>query len=376
MKYLMLVCEGLADEPVQELGGRTPLEAAKTPFMAGLAKKGAVGYASWAPNALRPTNDVACLSLLGYNPLEYYTGIAPLEALSFDVPQNDQELVFRCDLVAMLDEALVDGTAGNISPREASFLIEALNKKLAKPGLRFHAGQGHKNFLVVSGPEAEALDELECVAPSDFLGQRHSKYLPQGKGAKTLTDLMAEASALLENHEINRVRIDLGENPANRVWFWGQGKRPKLPAFNQKYGKKGALVSEAAYAKGLGKALGLDTAAELIAALPDKEFVFIHKGDGGVPPTLKNKIKRIEEFDALLGHVLKAVKTADCRVFVGAACAESLAKKTTVYGHTPFIVQGKGMATDEAQAFNEKTAAQSKLLFDDGHKLIEFFLKP
>lgn len=381
MKSIVLFCEGMADEPIVEFGSRTPLELAKKPAMDFLARTGAVGLAQFVPQAVRPTADVACLAALGYDPLEHYTGIAPLEALAMGVPQEDREIAFRCDLVTVDGETLIDMSAGHITPRESKLLIEELNRVLANTHMRFHAGDGHKNLLLVRDFEkTDEYDDLECIPPSRLIGQKYDKSLPKGRAADAVRELMKRSREVLETHEINRVRIDLKENPANMIWPWGQGQKPHLPDFRSKYGADGAVVSDSDYVRGLGKAAGLQVYPTLEKALDEKDFVFVYVESGNAMRfgrDLKAKIKAIEEFDATV--VRPALKYAegrdDVRILVGTDVPESLEKKALLHGHTPFTVWGAGFSSDEAAVFSEKAASQSPLKFDQGWKLMEFFMK-
>ncbi len=366
----MLVCEGMAGEPVEELGSRTPLELAKIPNINFLAKKGRVGRASFIPHSLAATADVAALSLLGFDPQEFYTGIAPLEAAAMGIPQDDTEIAFRCDLVTVLDDVLVDTSASHISPNESRLLVEELNKKLSNDKLRFYPGEGHKNILLIRDAEkADRLDELECASPKSLIGKSFAKHLPKGEEASLLRDLMDRSREILENHEINRVRIDLGENPANRIWPWGQGKRPKMPAFEQRFGIRGSVVSQTDFVVGLGKLLGLQMAENIETCLNNGEFAFMYKdaGEAGlIKNNLKSKIKLIEEFDSKI--ISQAVKLAerfkDLKILIA-----------TDQGQAAFLLSGYGIKPEEASGLNEKSASQSKLVFEEGHQLMEFFLR-
>ncbi len=381
MKYLMLICEGLSDEPLEEIGGRTPLEVAKTPFMDLLAKKGRVGQALFTPAPLSVTSDVACMSLLGFDPAEFYTGIAPLEALAMGIPQDDHQVAFRCDLVTVADEFLMDTSASYISPKESRLLVEELNQKLSNGKARFYAGDGYKNILLITDLEnVDKLDGLECVGPRGLIGQKFVKHLPKGAAASFLTDLMDQSKEILENHEINRVRIDLNENPANMIWPWGQGKKPKMPSFKQRFGLEGAVVSSSDYVRGLGKALGMETEKGLEESLAEKDFVFVYlesSGDLYKKYDWKAKVKFIEDFDAsTVGHAVRFAEShPDARILISTDTASSTSKKALLRGHVPFLIQGSGVEAEETGHFSEKTAALSKQIFDQGHQLLEHFLK-
>jgi 2,3-bisphosphoglycerate-independent phosphoglycerate mutase len=378
MKHVVLVCEGMSDEPLEELSGRTPLEVAKIPNISALAKRGKVGAASFVPASLSARSDVACLSILGYDPKEFYTGIAPLEALSRDIVLGENSVAFRSDLVTVSDDTLIDNSASLISATEAQLLINELNKN-AGAGAKFYLGEGYKNLLVISDAEnAENLDELECSPPIGVIGQKFAKSLPKGAAAATLIELIRKSKEILENHEINRVRIDLGENPANMIWPWGQGKKPKMPSFKQRYHQKGVVLSRTHYVRGLGKALGFGVAVEVSTALRDNDFLFVFMEANAEiyrSKDLKSKIKLIEDFDAkVVGPALKDLEGKPHRVLVTTDCSISIQKKSIFHGHVPFVMAGEGIEASES-SFNEKTANQSKFLFEEGHRLMEVFLK-
>ena len=381
MKYLMLVCEEMADEPVSELDGRTPLEAAKTPFMDLLAKKGELGRALFTPHKLLPSADVACLSLLGFDPRQFYTGIAPLEAIAMGVPLNDNEVAFRCDLVTVSDEYLVDMSASLISAREAQLLIDDLNKKLSGPKVKFYPGDGYKNILVISDPEmADHFDELDCVPPQSLIREKFVKHLPKGRGAAVLTDLMDQSKEILENHEINRVRIDLKENPANMIWPWGQGKKPKMPPFKERYRLDSAVVSSEDFVQGLGGALGMRVEKNIEKSVQGQDLLFLYmpiSEEFREARDLKSKIRFIEYFDSMVvGPVVKMLEgLPQYRLCVSADHASSLSKKSSFHGYVPFLIQGHGISAGGSDVFNEKLASQTKLVFEDGHQLMEYFLK-
>lgn len=380
MKYLALIAEGLADDPVAELDGRTPLEIAKTPHLTALAKKGAVAGATFAPQSDLPTPDVACLSILGFDPREFYTGLAPLEALALGIAQNDREIAFRCDLVTAADDTLMDPSAGSISGKESSLLIEELNRKFAGSRFKLYNGRGYKNILIVNDPElADDLSELDCMPPARFIGQKISKHLPKGRGEQVLSDLIDQSKAVLENNEINRVRIDLGENPANLLWPWGQGRCPKLPGFSQRFGKKGAVLSDVLFMKGLAKAAGLGVVDSVEAGLENYDFLFVYfpAASAKAGKDLKMKIRHIEEFDsAVVGPALKKAAEAGAhRILVGTDNPESLARKSAIHGQVPMLLAGDGVQGEANAGFNEKSASQSRLSFGEGFKLMEYFLK-
>ncbi len=378
MKTVLLVCEGMADEPLEELAGRTPLEVAKTPHCDLLAKQGSVAQGSFVSSALRPSSDVAAMSLLGFDPQEFYTGIAPLEAIAMGIQQTDKSIAFRCNLVSVLDESLVDPYSGNISPTESRILINALNEKLSNNRIRFYAGKGFRNILIIDDAElSESLDDLDCVPPQAVIGQKILKNFPKGEGASSVIDLITAAKEILENHEINKVRIDLQENPANLIWPWGQGKKPKIPAFRQRYNVEGCVVSTAVCIQGLSQALRLEKIEGLETAIEKKDFAFIYYALAeGTKMDLASKIKVIEEFDAsVVGPVMEKLKNYEHRLCVTSDTLLPIVKQNPTHGYVPLLFEGSGIEADGTTFFNEKSALASKQVFNEGHKMMEFFLK-
>ncbi|MGE4357472.1 MAG: 2,3-bisphosphoglycerate-independent phosphoglycerate mutase, partial [Candidatus Omnitrophota bacterium] len=253
MKYVFLVGDGMQDLPIEELGGATPLEAAKTPHMDFIARNGKVGWVRTVPPDMQAGSDVAIMSLLGYNPGEYYKGRGPLEAANLGIELEEDEVAFRCNLVTVEDGIMMDYSAGHISNQEAKVLIDFLNEKLSTEYIHFYPGVSYRHIMV-----AKSIGEnLKCTPPHDITGKKIDKFLPQGKDAEIIIELMESSRKFLLNHEINRVRIDLKENPANMIWLWGQGKKPQLPTFLEKYGLRGNVISAVDLIKGLGKIIGL-----------------------------------------------------------------------------------------------------------------------
>lgn len=378
MKRLWFVCEGLADEPMDDLGGRTPLEAAKKPVMDELAFRGKISTISFVPAGLEPASDIACMAMLGYDPMESYTGLAPLEAAAYGIALDDRQVIFRADLVSLLDDVLMDPTASSIAEREAGILMEGLSK-LPHGNFKFARGRGYKNFLIASEEGMlDELDELDCAPPSRCVGQKASKFVLKGAAGVLVNRVVHESGAWLEAHDINRVRIDLGENPANRLWVWGQGKKPKLIPFSKKYGLSGAYYAQADFVKGLGLSAGLVPLKG--AAAPAKEdFVFHYFGglsESRLDLDLKTKVKRIEEFDVFVGTVLKNYEGQPVRVCVSGDVSESTAAKSATRQPAPLLVSGEGIPAQKHAAFNEKLCAQVQPGGEKGHEFLAGFLKP
>ncbi len=380
MKRFWLVCAGMADEPLDALDGRTPLEVAKTPFMDSLAQEAMLANASWLDASLTASDEVAGLSMLGYEPKESYTGLAPLEAAGSGFLQNDAQIVFRCDFVTLSDGELSDHTAGKISAKEAQVLVMELNRGLADFKAKIVPVDGYKNFLVMDNPEKTAeLDDLETNSPARVHGQKMSKWPLRGKAASLLQDITAFTRTALENHDVNRVRIDLGENPASQIWLWGQGRRPKLQSFKQKNGVEGAFFAERLAWRGLGQAASL----RVMKKWDEGEFGDFNLLESSTKfsetsKDFKAKIRRIEEFDAnVVGKLIAYLekKKTPARVAITSDVVHSTVLGANTHGHAPLLVWGEGFASGGAETFSEKSCGLSGRLLSPGHTFLAQFLK-
>ncbi|MDD5730548.1 MAG: cofactor-independent phosphoglycerate mutase [Candidatus Omnitrophica bacterium] len=397
MKYIILVADGMADYPVDELNGRTPLEAARTPNMDFLALHGKIGRVKTIPEKMNPASDVANISILGYDPKVFYTGRGPLEAANLGINLEEGDVAFRCNLITVSGETLTDYSSGHISSKESSLLMEFIGKKLGNENFRFYPGISYRNLLVIKNGHALGLDELECKPPHDIIGQNIPKNLPKGKNSDLIVKLMRDSRNLLENHEINLVRIDLKENPANMLWFWGQGKKPDMPKFKDKYGLSGCVISAVDLIKGLGRILGLEVvdvpgatgyydtdyegkAKAALRCLEHNDFVFLHveaPDEAGHNGDLREKITAIERFDQLVvGTILEAFKHKEnFRILVLADHPTPVSLKTHTSDPVPFAVFGKDIIGEGASGYNEKEAEKSSLYLDKGHELLGYILK-
>ena len=380
MKYFWLVCAGMADEPLEVLDGRTPLEVAKTPFMDSLAKEAMLTNVSWLDASLTASDEVSGLSMLGHEPKQSYTGLAPLEAAGTGFSQSDAQIIFRCDFVTLSDGELSDHTAGKISSKEAQVLVMELNRGLVDFKAKIIPVEGHRNFLVIDNPEKTTeLDEIETVSPARVQGQKISKWPLRGKAAHLLEEITAFTRAALENHDVNRVRIDLGENPALQIWLWGQGRRPKFSSFRQKNGMEGAFFAERLAWRGLGQASEMHA----MKKWDEREFLDFNllESSANFSDTSKDfkaKIRRIEEFDAhvvgqLVGYLEK--KKLAARIAITSDVVHSTLKGENTHGHTPLLAWGEGFASGGAQSFSEKICGLSGRLVSPGHVFLSQFLK-
>lgn len=382
----------MADYPLAELGEKTPLEVAKTPNMDYIAENGQVGIVRTIPRQMAPASDVANLSILGYDPLKYYTGRGPLEAKNLGIELGEEDVAFRCNLITAEGDKLVDYSAGHITTKEAHTLIEYLNKKLGGAGIRFYPGVSYRNVMVIRNLGLNA----KCVPPHDIIGKSISKHLPRGIGAERLITLMHASRTILAEHEINHVRIDLKENPANMIWLWGQGKKPQMPKFKERFGITGAIISAVDLVNGIGKTLGFEVIKVPgvtgyydtnylgmgeygVKALERQDFVFIHveaPDEAGHNGDLREKITAIEKFDNLVvGTVLSHFKKAkDFRILVLPDHYTPISLRTHTAEPVFFAICGWNIIADEISSFNEAAAHRSHLRLDEGWKLMEHFL--
>jgi 2,3-bisphosphoglycerate-independent phosphoglycerate mutase len=380
MRYFWLVCQAMADDPLEVLDGRTPLEVAKKPFMDQLVREAQLGTVSWIPASLAATGDVAAYSMLGYDPHEFYTGLAPLEALHHRLLTKDTSVVFRCDFVTVSDGELIDPWAGGITNEEARVLIADLNKKLEKFHVKILSIDRHKNLLFVEGAQkAEELDDVETVSPERIRHEKIAKWAPKGKAGIFLRDLMEASKEILENHEVNRVRIDLKENPASMFWLWGQGRRPKLPPLQQRMGVEGAFWSQSDAWRGLALAAGLKTMKEWNEReFSDLNIAYWQSEEAEFSKDHRAKIRRIEEFDArVVGAVIKFLKKSkdQARILVTSDVLQSTDKGANTHAHSPILWWGLGAPPAPAEVFSEKSCGQAATLYEPGHAFMQAFLK-
>ncbi|MBU0633795.1 MAG: cofactor-independent phosphoglycerate mutase [Candidatus Omnitrophica bacterium] len=399
LKYIVLVADGMADYPLEELGGKTPLEVARTTNMDFLAQQGKVGITCFVPKGMTPGSDIANLSIFGYDPVKYFSGRGPLEALNIGIDLKDDEVAFRCNFITVENDKLVDYSAGHITTKEALVLIKTLNKTLGAEDVRFYAGVSYRHLMVVRGAVPEFLN-IKCYPPHDIMGENIPKHLPKTATAENekIIQLMGKSKNVLSEHEINLVRIDLKENPANMIWLWGQGKKVQMPTFRQKYGLEGSVISAVDLIKGIGIAAGLtpiavpgvtgyyDTNYEgkaeyALEALKDKDFIFVHveaPDEAGHNADTREKIKAIENFDRyVVGKILAEFKDRkdEVRILVLPDHPTPISLRTHTADPICFVMFGAGIESNGLDAFNENLAQKSKYTISVGHDLMESFLK-
>ncbi len=397
MKYVVMVGDGMADYPIAELGNRTPLEAARTPNMDFIAEHGRLGRVKTIPDKMSPASDVATISILGYDPRRYYTGRGPLEAANLGVQLGADDVAFRCNLITVQADTLEDYSAGHINSKEAGILIKHIDKHLGTNRFQFYPGVSYRHLLVARRGVEDHLDELILKAPHDIIGQPILKNLPKGDSAAGLIELMQASRKLLEAHEINSVRLDLKENPANMIWLWGQGRKPDMPSFAEKYGLSGSVISAVDLLKGLGRIIGFEViivpgatgyydtdyeakAKAALTSLRSKDFVFVHveaPDEAGHNGDLREKITAIERFDQLVvGVILKAFQNErDYRLLVLPDHATPISARTHTCDAVCFGIIGKDVPAGGFSGYSEADAAKSDLYFDKGHELMDFFIR-
>lgn len=401
MKYIVIIGDGMADRPIKELGGMTPLQKAFTPNLDKLASEGIIGTARTIPEGLHPGSDIANLSILGYDPAVFYSGRAPLEAASMKVSLGDNDVAYRCNLVTLkynrdkTGALMEDHSGGHISSQESSILIADINRKLGTDAITFYPGVSYRHLMVWRGGSIEA----ECTPPHDIIGKNIADYLPAGSAEEVLRNIMMNSVNILDGHSVNKERVARGKRPANSLWLWGQGKKPKLPKFKDKYSLDGALVSAVDLTKGLGVYAGfeildvpgvtgyLDTnyagkAEYSLRALDKADFVYIHveaPDEAGHSGNYKDKIRAIEDIDALVvGTVLRGMKSfEEYRILVMPDHATPVETKTHTDEPVPFVIYDSRLERKNKDAAYDETIAMRRdiLVFEQGCRLMDYFIK-
>lgn len=393
-KYVIILPDGAADEPVMELDGRTPLEAARTPNIDWVSSHGRQGRVVTVPKGLTPGSDVATLSLFGYDPHTDYTGRAPLEAAARGIQTTPEQMIFRCNFVTIVDGTMVDFTAGHIGQTEADRLIADLNDLFAQDGCVFYSGVSYRNLMVAT-PPGDA--EFDCTPPHDIPDHPVRNHLPRGRGSAWLGGIMERAHELLKYHDVNHVRRDLGDNPATDIWLWGQGRPKPLEPLADRFGVRGVCIAAVDLIRGIAVSAGLDLiavegatgfldtnyagkGAAAIEALADYDLVIVHieaPDEAGHLGDVKEKIAAIERIDEhIVGPLLDALRTFDSwRILIAPDHPTPVGKRVHTSTPPPFCLAGGGVHTVLNKPFSEAAALKSDLCVDPGCALMEFFLK-
>ena len=369
MKYLLILADGAADEPLEELGGKTPLEVAKKPNMDMIAKKGRCGMLKTVDESMTPGSDVANMSILGYDPEKYYTGRGALEALSMGVPFGEDDMAYRCNLVTIENGKMKDFAAGHITSEEGAELFKSLQEKV--PGLKFYPGVSYRNVMMFPGGKG-----VESYPPHDIVDEVVDNYMPKGPDADVVMKAMVRAADVFENHPVNAARKAAGKNPATTIWPWSSGKKPAMPKFEEMFGKKGAMISAVDLLFGIAACCGmeivkvegatgyLDTnymgkAKAAVETLKgDADFVYMHveaTDEAGHLGSVEEKIRAIERLDEAVGYILE---NFDGCVMLMPDHPTPIAKKTHTHDAVPFVVMGKDEA-DSVSAYTEKDVREN-----------------
>ncbi|MBE0535359.1 MAG: cofactor-independent phosphoglycerate mutase [Phycisphaerae bacterium] len=392
-KYAIIIPDGAADFPLDIFEGQSVIEAANTPNMDEIAIKGKQGIAVTVPASLTAGSDVAMMSLLGYDPLVYYSGRAPLEAAAQNIPLATNDWVFRCNLVTIADGRMADHSAGHISTKEATTLIQELAAHIDGRNIRFYPGLSYRHLCVING----IAFKVQTTPPHDIIGEKASRHLPHGKGADLLKQIMEQSQAFFANHDINRVRTDLGENPVSSVWLWGEGQKAVLERFSTRFGLKGAAITAVDLVKGLAKLAGLDLievpgatgyfdtnykgkGAAAVKALDHYDLVIVHveaTDEAGHSGNAQMKKKCLEAIDEhIVGPVHKALKKYDSyRILVMPDHPTPVQTRSHSHDPVPFAMCGHAIQGIMHKPYCEKNAYESGFRVENGFEMMEYFLK-
>jgi 2,3-bisphosphoglycerate-independent phosphoglycerate mutase len=410
MKFITILTDGLADYPLQELGGKTPLEAALLPVIDRLAEGGELGMVKTVPQGMSPGSDVANLSLMGYEPERYHTGRSPLEAASMGVELGETDVAFRCNLVTLDGEGplqsrkMRDHSAGEISSGEARELIERVDRELGSESLCFSAGVSYRHLLVwKNGPWGYRL-----TPPHDILDRPVAGYLPGGEHGGPILEMMERAVELLEEHPVNRRRREAGKNPANSIWIWGEGRRPKLSPFKDRYGLAGAVISAVDLIHGIGILAGLrsihvegatgtiDTnfegkaSAAVEALLGGEDYVYLHveaPDECGHQGDIQGKVRSIELIDEkVVGPIWEALAASGepYRIMILPDHPTPISIRTHAAEAVPYLIfdsrregpgeRGAAGVRVQGPRFTEEAGRAAGRFFPDGPALLRHFL--
>ena len=398
MKYVIVLGDGMADEPIQELGEKTPLEYAKTPVMDMLAAKSEIGLVHTIPEGMKPGSDTANYTVFGYDPKKYYTGRSPLEALSIGVDMKTTDVALRTNMVTISEEdvpyeekTIIDHSSGEISTEDAAVLLEAVKEGLKREGYEFYLGTSYRHLLIWDKGEV-----VDLTAPHDVLGQTIGQYLPQDE---VLKDMMKKSYDILNTHPINVKRAEAGLNKANSLWFWGAGTRPALSSFQEKTGKKGVMISAVDLLKGIavgasmhnieveGANGGLHTnyegkAQAAVDALTKDgyDFAYVHveaPDEMGHQGSVERKVQAIENLDGrVIKKVLEGLEASgeDFRILVLPDHPTPIRVRTHTSSPVPYLLYDSTDVRENTWHYNEKEAEASGNYVAQGHEMIDYFL--
>ncbi len=403
MKYVVILGDGMSDYPVDELGGKTPLEVAKKPNIDFLCSNGEVGLVCNVPENLSPGSDVANLSAMGYDPQKYYSGRSPLEAVSIGVDMKDTDIVFRCNVVTVTqeqekyeDKIILDHSADEITTEEARILIEHVQKHFGNEMFKFYPGVSYRHALVWD----KGGEKYTLTPPHDILEKRIGDYLPKGEDSAMLYDMMKKSYELLNNHPVNLEREKRGLKKANTIWIWGEGKKPMLDSFESKYGLKGSVISAVDLIKGIAICAGMESidvqgatgnvhtnfrgkAEAAVEALKNgADYVYIHMeapDECGHRHEVENKVKSIELIDSIVvDYIVKELDNSkeDYRILVLPDHPTPLCLRTHTRDSVPYIIyDSTNKINSGIPSYTEKNAAKTGIVIQKGHEIMSRFIK-
>jgi 2,3-bisphosphoglycerate-independent phosphoglycerate mutase len=394
MKYAILLPDGAADEPLPELGGKTPLEAARIPNMDWIAANGRLGRAVTSPAGFTPGTDVGTLSVLGYDPHRYYSGRAPLEAAAKGLVVRPDQMIFRCNFVTVLDGLMKDNTAGHIAQEDADALIAELDRALRGDGCEFHAGVTYRHLMLLSDAASFA---LRCAPPHDIIDQPVAKHAPSGAGAERVAAIMERAAALIADHEVNRRRRERGKSPVTGIWLWGQGRPAPFESFASRFGPEAAVITAVDILRGMAKLMGMrlievpgatgyiDTnyagkGEAAAAALDEFDMVIVHveaADEAAHMGSPAEKVKALERIDEMVvGPVLAKLRSfPERRVLVAADHPTDCRSRGHSAVPPPFCYAGTGVAPNGGTRYTEAAAEATGLWMRPGHGLMDAFFR-
>jgi 2,3-bisphosphoglycerate-independent phosphoglycerate mutase len=392
-KYAIVIPDGAADEPIDIFDGRTAIEAAETPNMDRISSEGRQGLVRTVPEGMTPGSDVAQMSLLGYDPQRHYSGRASIEAAARGIELGPTDWVFRCNLVTFADGKMADHSAGHISTEEATSLIHELQERISDQRMMLHPGVSYRHLLVAKG----IAFDVRTSPPHDHIGTPVEKLVPRGRGADLLIELMNLSQELFISHDINKVRADLGENQVSSIWLWGQGTQAHLESFRSRYGMAGAAITAVDLVRGLARLIGFDLidvpgatgfldtnyagkGAAAVKALRNYDLVFVHveaPDEAAHEGRPEMKRKAIEEIDKhVVGPIREALEQYESwRILVAPDHLTPVRTRAHSAEMAPFAMAGTGVTGILNKGFGEVNAAQSGFRIDNGHELMEYFLR-
>jgi len=398
MKYIVLLGDGMPDEKIEALGGKTPLEYASTPVMDSMAKRGRLGLARTIPPGYPPGSDVANLSVFGYDPRVCYTGRSPLEAASMGVSLGPDDVAFRMNLVNIRSDNgtdfMGDYSAGHISTEEGGELVKSLGNELGGEEFEFYPGVSYRHLLVWRNGK----DRFALTPPHDISGKPIADFLPTGDGADVLLSLMERSRDILSRHPQYGRRLDAGKVPANSIWLWGHGKAPRMVTYREKYGLSGAVISAVDLVRGIGVYAGLEIirvpgatgyldtnyqgkAEAALAALERLDFVYLHveaPDESSHSGSMENKIRAIEDFDSkIVGPISEGIRRfGEYRILCTPDHPTPLRIMTHTADAVPFIIYGGETEVTEGVArYDEYSARKTGLFLEDGYRLMDMMMK-